>query len=37
MPPPGQKIEPLNADDLARVTEQRAVVEKYLSSRPENL
>lgn len=37
MPPPDQKIEPLNADDLARMAKQRAVVEKYLGDDAENL
>lgn len=37
MPEPGQKIEPLNADDLARIVKQRAVVERYLGSDAENL
>jgi hypothetical protein len=37
MPPPGQKIEPLNTDDLARIAKQRAVVEQYLGGDTENL
>jgi hypothetical protein len=37
MPKPGQKIEPLNADDLARIAKQRAVIERYLGGDAENL
>ena len=37
MLPLGQKIEPLNADDLARMAKQRAVVERYLGGDAENL
>ena len=37
MPRPGQKIEPLKAEDLARVVKQRAVVERYLGGDPGNL
>lgn len=37
MPPSGQKIEPLNAEDLARIANQRAVIERYLSGDAENL
>ena len=36
MPPPGQRIEPLNADDLARIAKQRAMIERYLGSDAEN-
>jgi hypothetical protein len=36
MPPPGQKIEPLNEDDLARMAKQRAVIEKYLGNDADN-
>lgn len=37
MPPPGQKIEPVNEKDLARMAKQRAVVERYLGADAENL
>jgi hypothetical protein len=37
MPPPGQKIEPLNPDDRARIAQQRAVIEKYLGGDASNL
>jgi hypothetical protein len=37
MPPPGQKIEPLSRDDLARMARQREVIEKYLGGDAENL
>jgi hypothetical protein len=37
MPPLGQKIEPLNDEDLTRIAKQRAVIERYLGSNAENL
>jgi Domain of unknown function (DUF3806) len=37
MPPPGQRIEQLNADDLARIVKQRAVIERHLGGDAENL
>ena len=36
MPPPGQKIEPLNNDDSTRISTQRAVIERYLPRDSEN-
>ena len=37
MPPPGQKIEPLNADDAGRIAKQRSVIEQYLGGDARNL
>jgi hypothetical protein len=37
MPLQGQRIEPLSADDSARLAKQRAVMEKYLGNNPQNL
>ena len=37
MPPHGQKIEPLNADDTARISKQRGVIESYLGGAAANL
>jgi hypothetical protein len=37
VPPPGQKIEPLNVDDAARIAKQRAMIEKYLGGDATNL
>ena len=37
MPPPGQKIEPLNEEDSARIAKQRVVVEHYLGGKADNL
>ena len=37
MPPPDQKIEPLNAEDTARITKQRGVIEHYLGGDSANL
>ena len=37
MPPTGQRIEPLNDDDPARICKQRTVIERYLGGDAENL
>jgi hypothetical protein len=37
MPPAGQRIEPLNEDDLARICKQREVIERFLGGDAENL
>ena len=37
MPPPGQKIGPLNPDDSARLTKQRGVIKHYLGGDAANL
>jgi len=37
MPPPGQKIEPLNPADTARLAHQRGVIEHYLGGDAANL
>jgi hypothetical protein len=37
MPPRGQNIEPLNADDTARIAQQRGVIERYLGGDVANL
>jgi hypothetical protein len=37
MPPPGQKIEPLNPDDIKRIAKQRGVIETYLGGDATNL
>ena len=37
MPTPGQKIEPLSADDAERIAKQRGVIERYLGGDAANL
>jgi hypothetical protein len=37
MPPPGQTIERLNADDTARIARQRGVIQSYLGADSTNL
>ena len=37
MPPPDQKVEPLNTEDMARIAKQRGVIEHYLRGDAANL